>query len=53
MVDEVVGVSEAGVDRGGCLLRTAPLVNGTPFTTSGGVLLGVMLEGVEYDAFAL
>ena len=46
-MDEVDGARE-GVDRGGCLFKTVPLVNGTPFTTRGGVLLGVILIGVEY-----
>jgi hypothetical protein len=53
VVEEVVGASEAGVDRGACLLSMVPLVKGTPFTTSGGVLLGVMPKGVEYAEFPL
>ena len=54
MAEDVDGAIEGamegamdGVDRGGCLCSTAPFVNRTPFTTNGGVVLGVILIGVE------
>ena len=46
VVDDALGASD-GVDRGICLLRIVPLVNATPFTTSGGVEVGVIVIGVE------
>jgi hypothetical protein len=46
--EDVLGTRE-GADRGRILFSTAPLVNGTPFTTRGGVELGVTLRGVAYD----
>lgn len=48
-MDVVLGAME-GVDRGGLLLSDVPLVNATPLTTRGGVVLGVILMGVDvYD----
>ena len=49
VVDVVLGAME-GVDRGVILLSVVPLVNATPLTTRGGVVLGVILMGVDvYD----
>jgi hypothetical protein len=46
-------VMTEGVDRGGALCRTVPLVRGMPLTTRGGVGLGVTVMGVEYVEFTL
>jgi hypothetical protein len=49
VVDVVLGAME-GVDRGVILLNVVPLVRATPLTTRGGVVLGVILMGVDvYD----
>jgi hypothetical protein len=54
VVDVVLGAIEGvdieGVDRGAILFNAVPDVNGTPLTTRGGVVLGVILLGVfEYE----